>query len=345
MAGVRRIIDVYLDAGGNFIETAPSYGSGSSETKIGLALEGRRDTVFLSTKCHLRTAAETEKSIDESLRRLRTDRVDNLFIHDIATPEDLEAVSAPDGAVAAAERAREAGKVLNISFTSHSPTVMAAALERFEWDAVMLWLNYLDRFNFPSISREIIPEARRRRMGVIAMKPLADGYLFRSAPSALRWVWSQRGVTAAACGANTVEMLMSDIEAARSFTAMTTPELEELYRSAPELGTYVCRQCGKCRENAAGVDIPEIFRLEGWVDRQMASLDLPESAADYALRERLKGWFGTAKAARAEFEERGLLKGELPDVHDVETVCPYNIPIGGKLRNALYKLTGDGRFF
>ncbi|RKX84013.1 MAG: hypothetical protein DRP57_06755 [Spirochaetes bacterium] len=78
-----QIINIYLDKGGNYIETAPEYGAGESERKVGIALKSRRNECFLTTKCHLRDKAGANKSIEESLTRLHTDHVDLLILHHV----------------------------------------------------------------------------------------------------------------------------------------------------------------------------------------------------------------------------------------------------------------------
>ncbi len=79
---------------------------------------------------------------------------------------------------------------------------------------------------------------------------------------------------------------------------MSDAEKDELYRSAPELGDYVCRLCGKCRTK--DFDPESVFRLEAVFDRQMDDMRVGDSA-QYALRERLKQWFLQQEVARREY--------------------------------------------
>ena len=130
------LLDFYLDAGGNFIETAAGYGNGDSERKIGRVMARRRAECFLSTKTFFRDKRNSAKQIEQSLTNLQTDRVDNLFMHNVHSPADLDRIMSDDGALRAAEDARQAGKVRFISITSHSPEVLCKAVCSYRFDAV-----------------------------------------------------------------------------------------------------------------------------------------------------------------------------------------------------------------
>ncbi len=339
-AEARRLLNFYLDAGGNFIETAAAYGGGDSERKIGQVMKERRDECFLSTKTHLRDRRGAARSIDRSLENLQTDHVDNLFMHNVSSREDLDRIMSDDGALRAAEQARRDGKVRFISITGHSPQVLLKAVQSYPFDAVMEWINYYDYFNFPVVYEQIIPACVERGTGLIAMKPVADGLLYRpeSAARAFRWVWSMPEVTSAATGTNNMYLLAWDLALAGSYEPMGEEEKERLYRDAPELANYVCRRCGKCMPNEAGLDIPEIFRLEGYYDRQMMPgpvMDLP----DQSIRRKLNGWFGNEDYARGQYAALEPKVTPETDCSDVEPLCPYNLPITAKLKWTAEKLT------
>ena len=332
------LLDFYLDAGGNFIETAAGYGNGESERKIGRVMARRRAECFLSTKCYFRDGPNSARQIEQSLANLRTDHVDNLFMHNVHSPADLDRIMSDDGALRAAEDARRAGKVRFISITSHLPEVLLQAVRSYPFDAVMEWINYFDHFNFPLIYTDLIPACVERGIGIICMKPLADGLLYGSAERALRWVWTLPQVASAVAGNNTVHQLAVNLALAKNHRPMSERERDQLYLDAPEMANYVCRRCMKCMPNAAGLDIPEIFRLEGYFDRQMMPgpvMLLP----DADLRKGLSDWFGNQPYARAEYAR--LVRKVAPgtDCSDVEPRCPYRLPITAKLHWAARKLT------
>jgi predicted aldo/keto reductase-like oxidoreductase len=334
------LINKYMDYGGNLIETAISYGD--SELKIGKALQGRRDDVFLSTKTHFRSKSEAAQSIDTSLQNLRTDHLDNLFMHGVNTQEEMDMILSEDGAMAAALEAKQAGKLRYIGITSHNPESLFKSLQRYRFDVVMEWMNYYDYFNFPLIYDSIIPYCVENGIGLMAMKPIADGLLHRSANNAFRWTWSLP-IASIAAGNNTLEMLESNIRLASEFTPMSDVQKAELYKEAPEYAGYVCRRCGECQKNKLGIDIMQIFGLEGHYDRQMYSGNIPD-AAEYALRERLRFWFANQDYAREGFSK---LNCSIPvDVNneDLGVECPYGIDVARKLRLSAWKLTGRNEY-
>lgn len=336
-----RMLDFYLDSGGNFIETAISYGD--SEEKIGRVMKRRRSECFLSTKTQFRTGKEAAESIDRSLKNLQTDYVDSIFVHNVGTQQDLDAILAPDGALAAIDDARKAGKVRFVAVTGHNPEMLLKTLQSYPFDAVMEWMNYYDYFNFPVIYDGIIPYCREKGIGIIAMKPIGDGLLHRSVEEALRWAWSLP-IAAVAAGNNNMEMLKGNIKLAREFRPMTEQEKLELYAVAPEYAGYVCRRCEKCGiTESAGLDIKAIFGLEGYYDRQMYTGSIPDPA-EYALRERLRCWFGNQGVAREGYSR---LNAKVPidlKASDIEGRCLYGIDIPRKLRIAAWKLTGDASY-
>jgi len=112
-----------------------------------------------------------------------------------------------------------------------------------------------------------LPLANKKGAAIILMKPLADGYLYKSTEQAFHYAFSQP-VSVVVTGINSHKMLRDDLRYAESFMPMTADEKENLYRDAAELGSYVCRQCGKC-SCPKGINIPEVFACEGYFDRQM----------------------------------------------------------------------------
>jgi predicted aldo/keto reductase-like oxidoreductase len=338
-ADAQAILNRYLDAGGNYVETAPEYGHGESERKIGLAMAGRRSECVLATKCHVRDRDTASRLIDQSLAHLRTDQVDILFMHHVQTMAELDRILADDGALQAAEAAREAGKTRFIGITNHgSPEVLIEALKRYPFDAVMTSTNYYDRFNFPLIEKELLPLALKEDVGIVGMKVVADGFLWRSAEQAFRYAWTLP-IDVMVAGMNTLDLLEQDLAYAAAFKPMPEEEQERWFVKAPELGTYVCRQCDKCLPCPEGVNIPRIFELEGWYDRQMWD-GIVRDPADYALRERLRFWFQNEDRARDAYAALPVKADACTDCGDCEPRCPYHLSIVDKLCHAHYKLTG-----
>jgi aryl-alcohol dehydrogenase-like predicted oxidoreductase len=87
-----KLLNMYLDLGGNYIETAPSYGNGESEVKIGKAVSHRRDEFILATKAHERGYKECLEGIYQSLENLQTEYVDLLLLHGVGSIELLDKI-------------------------------------------------------------------------------------------------------------------------------------------------------------------------------------------------------------------------------------------------------------
>ncbi|WP_069999303.1 aldo/keto reductase [Cellulosilyticum sp. I15G10I2] len=333
------LLDTYLDAGGNYVETAASYGDGESELKVGRVMAAHRKQCILATKTGSRDSSGCMASLEQSLKNLKTDYIDLLIMHAVGTKEDLDKILSPNGALEAALKAKQQGKIGHIGISMHGqPDVLISALQQYPFDAVMTTINYYDRFNFPEIENELLPLASQKETAVILMKPIADGLLWRSAPAAFRYAIS-RPVSVVVTGINTREMLEEDLNYVRHFQPMSLEEEEALFKNAPELGNYVCRQCDKCMPCEAGIPIPEIFKYEGYYDRQMRDGTVRD-AAEFALRDRLRFWFGNTDMAMAKYESLTIKADQCTQCGKCSSKCPYGIDIPRKLEIADYKLAG-----
>lgn len=337
------LLNRYLDEGGNYIETAAGYGEGRSELKIGKAVGQRRDEYVLVTKSGDRDKAGCAASIERSLGYLQTDHVDVLLMHAVSTMAELETLLAPGGAMEAAEQARQAGKVRFIGISMHGvPDVLIRALKQYPFEAVMTTINYYDRFNFPEIEGQLVPLAHEKGSAIILMKPVGDGLLWKSAGPAFRYAFS-RNVSVVVSGINNRAMLESDLRYLADYTPMTPAEEDELFMTAPELGNYVCRQCGKCLPCPQGLNIPEIFKYEGYFDRQMAD-GVINDPAEFALKERLRFWFSNSEQAKQLYSALEVKADQCNDCRECLPRCPYHIDIVSKMAMVDYKL-GEKNIF
>jgi predicted aldo/keto reductase-like oxidoreductase len=337
------LLNDYLDRGGSYIETAMGYGTGESERKIGNAVSQRRNEFVLVTKTGEREADGCRRSLEESLVNLKTDHVDVLLMHAVSTMEALDMILSPGGAFKEAQKMKAEGKVGHIGLSMHGqPDVLIEALKRAPFEAVMSTINYYDDNNFPKIQKELIPLANEKGVAIILMKPLGDGLLYKNAEEAFNYAFSQP-VSVVVTGMNNREMVKMDMDLAEKFKPLTASELGAIKTCAPELGNYVCRQCGLC--DNLGPDnfkAREIFRLEGMYDRQMRTGKMGDTA-EYALRERLKFWFGTQERAQKEYAALPV-KGDIELDPDESKICPFGIDIPYKLHLADYKLANKKNY-
>lgn len=181
-----RLIRTAIDNGITFMDNCWDYNGGESEARMGKALrDGYRDRVFLMTKVDGRTAELATAQLEQSLRRLQTDRLDLLQIHEVIRMEDPDRVFAPGGAIEALVKAREQGKIRYIGFTGHKdPSIHLHMLDTakkhgFRFDTVQMPLNIMDA-QFRSFQKDVLPVALKEEMGILGMKPFGFGDILRS---------------------------------------------------------------------------------------------------------------------------------------------------------------------
>ena len=137
-------MELLMEAGINHIDTAASYGN--SEERLGPWTGKYRDRFFLATKTEMRTYAEARESIHRSLELLRTDHLDAIQLHAVIEDSEFETAMGSAGALEAAVEARAQGLVRFIGITSHTlhaPVIHRMALEKFDFDSVLLPCNYM----------------------------------------------------------------------------------------------------------------------------------------------------------------------------------------------------------
>jgi aryl-alcohol dehydrogenase-like predicted oxidoreductase len=168
------LAELALDLGITYFDTAPSYNNGQSETNYGHVLARRRREVFLATKTGDRTCDGTLRSIEQSLKRLRTDRVDLIQIHGVSENEDLDAWDKPSGVLAALRKLRDQKVTRFYGLTGHaSAQRLREAIDRYDFDTLLTTLNPVTRRQ--AYREDLLPAANRKQMGVIAMKVMGGG--------------------------------------------------------------------------------------------------------------------------------------------------------------------------
>jgi hypothetical protein len=262
---------------------------------------------------------------------MQTDHIEFYFLHGVNSREELDRIKADDGALPVLLEAQEQGLIDGIGLSSHRPWLYLDAIRELPLSLILIWDNYLEEQYLPIIHDEIYPLAKERGVGITAMKPLADGFLYRSPRDAMRYALGS-GSDLLVCGMNTVEHVDQAVEAITSGAASES-EREEILKRAPELGSYVCRQCGECPAS-----LMELFRLEGHYDRQMVDY-LEHDPADYALRLRLAGWFALDEHAREQYRTAPWRDEDLVARAGMVS-CPYGIDVPRKTRLAQAKLSG-----
>ncbi len=224
------IVHRALDLGINYIDTAPSYEK--SEENIGRVMGDRRKEAFLASKTLDRTYNGTMRLFEQSLQRLQTDHLDLLQIHGLHSEEDLSQIMAEGGALEALEKLKREGLIRFTGVTGHrDPAVLLEAIEKYDFDCVLLALNPADRYYQP-LQEAVLPRAREKNMGIIAMKVAAYGRIFKdngldSMERALSYALSFP-VSTAVVGMATLDELAENARLAREFAQLTPEELHHL---------------------------------------------------------------------------------------------------------------------
>jgi len=232
-----RLVHEAIDNGVSFMDNCWDYHDGKAETWMGKALRnGYRKRVFLMTKIDGQTKEAANKQIEDCLRRLQTDVIDLLQFHEVIRPGDPDRIFGPSGAFKAAMAAKQAGKIRYIGFTGHKdPDVHVKMIETglkngFAFDASQMPLNLLDH-HFESFEKRVLPLLLRHRVGVLAMKPLADGHIFKTsavtAAEAYHYVMNLP-VSVVITGFETRERLIQALDAARTFKALGQKQVATL---------------------------------------------------------------------------------------------------------------------
>ncbi|NQU51882.1 MAG: aldo/keto reductase [Bacteroidetes bacterium] len=178
----QEVIEASLEGGVRFFDTAESYSNGTSEERYGKFLTPKyRDLIFLMTKSTGKDAKTVQEHLEGSLRRLKVDQIDLYQVHSITTPEDVDN-RIKEGVLEVLLKAKEQGKIKYLGFTGHqNPFAHTRMLERTKesdiFDAVLMPVNVLDQ-TYYSFTKNVIPKALDRNMGILAMKSLADGRFF-----------------------------------------------------------------------------------------------------------------------------------------------------------------------
>jgi aryl-alcohol dehydrogenase-like predicted oxidoreductase len=232
-----KIMHACVDEGLTFFDNAWDYHDGRSEELMGkaLAMDGRRSKVFLMTKNCERDYAGSVKNLEDSLRRLKTDRIDLWQFHEMVYDNDPDWVFEKGGIKAALE-AQKAGKVRFIGFTGHKdPRIHLKMLSKpHDWDAAQMPINVMDPF-FRSFEKEVVPVCLKKNVGVIGMKGLGGGspngrfltHAGMTSDECYRYCLSQP-VAVQVVGITSMQQLKQDLALARAFKPLAGEESKQL---------------------------------------------------------------------------------------------------------------------
>ena len=237
-AEATRIVHFAQDHGVTFFDNCWDYNDGTSEERLGRALAegGRRAKAFVMTKLDGRTKAAAAEQLNQSLKRLKTDVIDLVQIHEVIRMNDAERVFAPGGAIEALVEARKAGKIRFTGFTGHkSPAIHLHMLEvakknGYRFDTVQLPINVLDA-HYESFEKNVVPVLQGEGIAVLGMKPMGSGLILESgavrADECLRYALSAP-TSVVITGCDTMGVLKQALRVAFIFKPLSSPERQAL---------------------------------------------------------------------------------------------------------------------
>ena len=172
---VRQAIERAVQLGINYFDTAPLYGS---EPLFGQALKPYRDQLFIATKVREKNAEDTRKSIEDSLTRLQTDRIDLIQYHGgWYTDEEMHNILKPDGVLAGMLSARDDGLVRYVGFTSEGTNgAVTRLINTGAFDVMQIQYNLMFQHPYdPDKHAGVMFEAEEKEMGIAIMRPFTGG--------------------------------------------------------------------------------------------------------------------------------------------------------------------------
>jgi uncharacterized protein len=227
-----------FELGVNTFDTAHAYGEGESERKLGLGLEGLRDRVWLNTKTGDRTYDGAMREMEVSLKRLRTDRVDLMFVHSLDNQEQFDQILAPNSVLKAMEELRDAGIIRHIGVSGHwVKHVMARIIQEYPFEAVLFPVGLFNQAYGYSFLEEVLPVARERNMAVLGMKVYGVGRVkhARSVEPYLRYSLTQP-IDTAVIGCDSIVQLEETVGLIRQgLEPLSQQEQEALYSECREI--------------------------------------------------------------------------------------------------------------
>jgi aryl-alcohol dehydrogenase-like predicted oxidoreductase len=230
-----RLVHAAIDAGITFMDNAWEYHDGKSEVRLGKALVGRRDRVFVMTKVgtHGRDARVAMRQLEDSLRRLKTDYLDLWQVHEVAFYNDPELHFMTGGVIEALDKAKRQGKVRFVGFTGHKDPALHLRMLSYDYpfDTVQMPLNCFDA-TFRSFEQQVLPELLRRGIAPIGMKSMGgEGDMVKkkivTAQEALAYAMSLPVATTVS-GIDSMRVLNQNLAVARGFSPLSSRKMQAL---------------------------------------------------------------------------------------------------------------------
>ncbi|MDR1838838.1 MAG: aldo/keto reductase [Treponema sp.] len=250
-----KLVRETISLGINFIDTAHGYAD--SEEKIGEAIKGiKREELIIATKSPANDKKTFNEHLDLSLKRLGTDYIDIMQLHNIGSTEKRDACFAADGAYEGLQEAVKAGKVRFPGFSSHSLELCIEIMKSGKFDAVQFPFNFID----DAAAKEAIPLAKKLDIGFIAMKPMGGGRL-DSAELAFRYLLQFENIIPDP-GIEKIEEIREIAQLVENKPILTEEDKKTIEKLRAEFGATWCHRCDYCQPCPQGIDINWVLSAE-----------------------------------------------------------------------------------
>ncbi|MBI2299266.1 MAG: aldo/keto reductase [Armatimonadetes bacterium] len=230
-----------IEQGIGLLDSARGYEK--AEQALGQAIRGRRDSVLITTKVRAESHDEARQSFEESLRRLQTDHIDIVYLHDLGSM-NYDRAMGPGGSMEYLESMKLLGRIRFVGATSHcGPSQLRRAVESGRLDVVMMVMNFVDRHTY-RFEEKVLPACREHGVAAIAMKVLGGelGSDFsryygpnpgpqcgdERVTAALRYALSLPGLASAVVGMHTVEQVRRNVALIRELEPYSAVEMAAL---------------------------------------------------------------------------------------------------------------------
>jgi predicted aldo/keto reductase-like oxidoreductase len=240
------VVEAAIAAGIRYIDTAPIYDV--ADERLAPLLARHRDKLFLVSKTESPTRDGTLKLIEQSLRKMKTDRLDLCHIHNAGSYETQQ-VLGKDGMLAGIHDAQKRGLVRFIGASGHMrPARFVPILDTGEIDVLMVAMNFVDRYIY-NFEQRVLPTARKHKTAIVVMKSIGGvqggwrGY-YQARPGqligrdyryAIRYAMEIPDMATIVFGAKTLDELAAVVQAVRGYKPLTSDEKAMLARRGQAL--------------------------------------------------------------------------------------------------------------
>ncbi len=268
-----RIIHAAVENGINYFDTANGYTD--SEEKLGIALEGMRHKVIISTKSGADNKEGVAKHIELSLRRMKTDYIDLFQFHN---PPNMPDIEDENGAFAAALDAKKKGYIRHIGITNHRLPLAKKIVADGNFETLQFPFCYLATDE----EIELVRECERQDIGFIAMKGLSGG-LLSNAKACYAFMQDYKNVVPI-WGIQRMSELQEWCELTKSDPHVDDTLRDVIEADREELSGNFCRGCGYCLPCAAEIEIPMAARMSLLLRRAPVENFISEERAQMMAR-------------------------------------------------------------